>query len=179
MPTNKAVNKTINVQGWAFFGLTDYPVHVTPKRNLGVLDKDAIRAFSRGQCHSFAYQMNKETQWPMIGVGDYGGSPNHLLVYVPHLDDYLDIRGLGAMRRRPDAEEMVQELSSSMIEKGLEGYLPLNIYAAKPFVKSMLNRIKRLPATVKKPIHKDWRGIANKPLYGYDHIEDRMPLINA
>jgi hypothetical protein len=145
------------------------PLEITPKKHLGVINDNARRALNTGQCHSLAYVISKETGWPILGVGDADDSPNHCVVYHPGIDDYVDISGPGALKRGSHGEwamEMIREFPLGELEAGLPLYLPMNVKAATPFAKSLLNRIKKLPATVNTPIKKAWMN-GNKAIKGY------------
>ena len=109
----------------------------------GVINRDAITAFTWGHCHSFAYKMHDMTGWPIIGVGDDVNSPGHFLVYSPRIDDYVDIQGPGALKRWEFlAEDGIHEFTPD--QKPVH-YRPMNKDMAKPFVVTVLDKVMRLP----------------------------------
>jgi hypothetical protein len=165
-----ATNQIVPVKAWGFLGFpTTINLEITPKTHLGVINRNAEVAFNSGQCHSLAYAVNRETGWPILGIGDLPDGPNHLVVYHPGIDEYIDIQGVGALKRGDHASwanEMIREITPEQVEEGLATYLKMNYLAAKPFAKSLLNRIKKFKTTVKEPLHKEWMN-GNKPVYGF------------
>lgn len=112
----------------------------------GIIDDDAITAFEWGHCHSFAYEMNAETGWPIIAIGHgpYGPtSPSHFMCYDPKIDDFVDIQGRGAMERNEDwIRGLVQRFTPHQYPTN---YRPMNRTLAKPFVLTVLRNVETLP----------------------------------
>ena len=130
------------VQRWGYLG----PEHIEIN-NKGVIDSKARKAFMHGQCHSLALAIRQLTGWPMFGFvdwedGDKPTSPGHIAVWVPELEDYVDIAGRQALARWrevfPDAE--VHRIYPSIIKRGMHMYLPLNVDAAMPYARSVLRK---------------------------------------
>lgn len=115
--------------------------------NKGVIDSKARKAFMHGQCHSLALAIRELTGWPLFGFvdradGDRPSSPGHIAVWVPELEDYVDIGGRQALARWlevfPSAE--VHRVFPSTIRRGMSMYLPLNVEAAMPYAKTVLRK---------------------------------------
>lgn len=130
------------VQRWGYLG----PEHIDIN-NRGVIDSKARKAFMHGQCHSLAMAIRKLTGWPMFGFvdwddGDKPTSPGHISVWVPELEDYVDIAGRQALARwkevYPDIE--VHRIYPSTIKRGMSMYLPLDVDAAIPYAKTVLRK---------------------------------------
>lgn len=130
------------VQRWGYLG----PEHIDIN-NRGVIDSKARKAFMHGQCHSLAMAIRKLTGWPMFGFvdwddGDKPTSPGHISVWVPELEDYVDIAGRQALARwkevYPDVE--VHQIYPSTIKRGMSMYLPLDVDAAIPYAKTVLRK---------------------------------------
>ena len=127
-------------------------LYINPKTGLGVIDKQAEIAFTRGYCHVLAYEINKETGWPIIGIGGYFGqcnSPSHFINYCPKIGDYIDINGPNALERNENfvLGRIYQFKPEQLL--GLDCYEERNAlqnsYLAKPFVATLLNDINKLP----------------------------------
>jgi hypothetical protein len=120
---------------------------------LGVIDSEAKRAFTRGQCHALAVAINKLTGWTIKGVGrdfcgDYSLSPCHCVVYASELKAYVDING--ASKRVPrlnyhDTFRIVnRNISAKTIRaEKLEGYIKPNVRAAMPFAKALVQMVRQ------------------------------------
>jgi hypothetical protein len=59
---------------------------------LGVIDDDAVRAFTQGQCHALALALHERTGWPIRQLENDEGEPFHLYVETPD-GRALDITG--------------------------------------------------------------------------------------
>ncbi len=127
----------------------------------GIIDDDAITAFEWGHCHSFAYEMNDLTGWPIIGIGEgfFDPSPAHFVVYNPLIDDFVDIQGPGAMERNAQLiRRIVRHYAPNQFPTN---YRPMKKAMAKPFVLTVLDEMKDLP---KSTTHKNWKKWLHKPL---------------
>lgn len=114
---------------------------------LGEIDADAIKAFSWGYCHSFAYEMNEKTGWPIIGIGGSDviapNMPGHFVVYDPRIDDFVDIQGAGAFNRY---DYLVRDHVKRYAPNEYPvNYRPMNKKMAEPFVTTVLEKIKKIP----------------------------------
>lgn len=162
-------NQIVPVEVWGMFSMKrTIELEVIPKSHLGVINQNAVAAFNRGQCHSLAYAINKDTGWPILGIGDSNSSPNHCVVYNPNIDDYIDISGPGSLGRGMHSDwayEMIREILPAEIETGLPYYLPLNFEAAYPFAKAVLKKVHKLPK-IKTVAVKSWMN-GNKPVEGF------------
>lgn len=76
------------------------------------LDRDAIRAFSTGQCHALALALHETTGWPLVAIGPVGERPDravacdgilHLAVVPPGAGEHEVVDILG--RRTIDDDE--------------------------------------------------------------------------
>jgi hypothetical protein len=104
----------------------------------GIIDSDAIKAFSWGWCHSFAYAMHDVTGWPIIGLGGEVNSPGHFVVYDPEIDDFVDIQGRGALDRYEHLAYNMRVWDSQELP---EFYRPIDKKLAEPFVRSVLEKL--------------------------------------
>lgn len=111
----------------------------------GVIDEEAEKVFTRGQCHSLALALHRQTGWPIIGFIDRYDDPEipgHCVVYCPQLDEYVDICGIGALirwQKRWDAKPI--PLATEAVENGLKAYLPIQPEVAEPFAKTVLAKL--------------------------------------
>lgn len=64
---------------------------------LGVLDSNAVYAYSNGQCHALAMALHELTGWSLaeydLDTGDWCDHPNHWAVLTPS-GSRLDIKGI-------------------------------------------------------------------------------------
>lgn len=115
----------------------------------GVIDSDARNVFMRGQCHSFALAMHRETGWPIVGFKDeedYHDSPGHCAVFCPQLNEYVDVEGVGAKERRDESAarhgKTIKVIPIKPYKIGkLKDYLPIKAREARPFAKTVVKRI--------------------------------------
>jgi hypothetical protein len=114
--------------------------------NRGRIGHNAKIVFMMGHCHSLAYVINSLTGWQICSFvckeyDDRINSPSHIVIKTPK-KDYLDIEGLGALPRwketRPNTR--VYKIDKSIIEKGLDCFLPLQIEKTIPFAKMLLKQ---------------------------------------
>ena len=109
--------------------------HITPS---------AITAFTRGFCHDFAYAMNEMTDWPIIGIGGEEDCPGHYVCYSPHIDDFVDIQGPGALERWPVlVKRLIREWKP---DEYPVMYRPLDRTIGKPFAQTILDTVMSMPA---------------------------------
>lgn len=109
----------------------------------GEVDSNAVIAFTRGHCHSFALAMHQETGWPIFGIGTAffnDDEPGHCVVYCPQLDDYIDIEGPGVEGRWPHLFEHVQLVTAEQAAN-FRTYRKAQVEIAKPFVKTVLQNL--------------------------------------
>ncbi|WP_325705952.1 hypothetical protein [Amycolatopsis sp.] len=111
----------------------------------GVIDDEARRAFTNGQCHALALALNEETGWPMVQVGvhGYGGIPRHWMVETPN-GDLLDIKGLSTYEDVADrwAGDIVSgepEDAWALYENG--NYRRPEVETARTFVPAVLEYV--------------------------------------
>lgn len=131
----------------------------------GIINREAIRAFSRGQCHALAYALSEQTGWPIVGIGEalpkkvrdrsYPFSSycyRHYLVLTPDRS-VIDIRGrrsIGQLRTEnwgasstrlglATAEEMRWALADSSVRE--EHYMQrARLDLARAFVPAVLRQ---------------------------------------
>ena len=129
--------KTVETQvGWCKLTIDD--------DGFGVLDSEAKRAFSKGQCHALAIAINKLTGWKIKGVGfsyDTPDSPTHCCNYSPELKAYVDIDGLS--KKAPVGRVLNSNISPREAMGSLRGYLDPDVETAMPFARSVLRKINR------------------------------------
>ena len=111
----------------------------------GTINKNAILAFKRGQCHSLALAINKLLGWPIYGICDVHNTdtdPGHVVVKNPKNGGYVDIEGYGAVGRWRKRWGIVtlHHLSPEQTKK-LDTYLRPNVKKAIPFAKKVLKKI--------------------------------------
>lgn len=111
---------------------------VTP----GVIDADAVHAFTSGQCHALALALHERTGWPLRWLEDDEGDPLHCFVETPE-GKALDIAGVH------DRDEMLEgwqgvydEAASSdqlrALSFGFGGWRVPDTKAASAFVDAVL-----------------------------------------
>lgn len=127
------------IKHWGFIGLTETEIN-----NKGMLNNDAKRVFVRGQCHSLALAIREITGWPLYGLvdredGNTSTSPSHVVVRTPN-GAYIDVNGPGAVKRwrKQYPRTKLCRMYPSRIKQGLGNYLPLDVSAARPFAKAVL-----------------------------------------
>lgn len=109
----------------------------------GIIDQAAREAFTQGQCHALAREINRMTGWEMVGIGDSPDSPAHVVTLCPQLGKYVDIYGATWL------DDLIQRsgwyrdgitaphLTPRQIHS-LRGYIAPNLRAAAPFAKTVL-----------------------------------------
>lgn len=75
----------------------------------GVLDDDAIRAFTCGQCHAMAQALHELTGGPLLGLFDEAGQVEHIVVETA--GGWLDAAGL----HRPRLRERTDRLTAAAL----------------------------------------------------------------
>ena len=121
-----------------------------------VVDENAVRAFTNGQCHAFALAVHELTEWEMCGLHwpHNSGSPNHCVAITPE-GKLLDIHGLEA---EANAEEIGwtgrTPLTKEQIVEGLEYYIKPDVEAALPFARTILAREGYLAKPKRKRVSK-------------------------
>lgn len=121
--------------GW--FGTTETELRINAK-GLGVLDKTAEHVFTHGQCH--ALTLHKLTGWPLKGwsyPGKNNGVPNHVTVFCPDNEMFLDIKGWAEKPRW--GCDTVDELDPVEVSN-FHSYLKPDFKAAEPFAKAVLKK---------------------------------------
>lgn len=108
----------------------------------GDINRNAVLAFKRGQCHALALAINKLTKWPIYGICDNTNSktdPGHVCVKNPKNGGYLDISGYGAVRRwrKRWGPVTIHQLTPKQAAK-LDTYLRPSVTKAIPFAKKIL-----------------------------------------
>lgn len=106
----------------------------------GIVDDNAIRAFTYGQCHALALAIRKLSGLPLVGIWrDYDrdkDEPAHIAVLLPN-GELLDIQGLDVESRWPVRK--IKRVSESKV-KGYEYYVEPNLKAAEPFAKTLIKK---------------------------------------
>ena len=132
----------INVDSWC--GLCTLTID---EQNMGVVDKEAKIAFTRGQCHALALTLHQLTGWPIKGVSYYRRNsweaPSHWLVYWREQRVYVDIEGAKKHPWIGGAKLVVthRRLSPKRAKSGLDGYKRPDLAAAMPFARTILKQI--------------------------------------
>lgn len=111
----------------------------------GHINKNAIKAFKRGQCHALALAINKIMGWPIYGICDWSNTPSdpgHICVKNPKNGGYVDIDGYGAVQRWRDrwGDVTLHPLTPAQTYK-LDTYLRPSVKKAIPFAKKVLENI--------------------------------------
>ncbi len=108
-----------------------------------VVDENAIRAFTNGQCHAFALAVHMLTGWEMKGLSRHGedkNSPNHCVVVAPD-GRLLDIHGKkAAVNAQIMGWENQTPLTKTAIKRGLRYYVKPDVKAALPFARTVLEQ---------------------------------------
>jgi hypothetical protein len=111
----------------------------------GTIDKNAMKAFSNGQCHSLAIALHKLTNWPIYGICDWSNStddPGHIVVKNPRNGGFVDIKGYGAVGRwRKKWGPVTVHLLTVDQVKHFDTYLKPVVAKARPFAKKILEQI--------------------------------------
>ena len=117
----------------------------------GVIDDNAVQAFTRGHCHSLALALHQETGWPLFGMyseeegnmsHENGDTPSHVLVQMPN-GDFLDIEGTGAVENWQQSwptTEPVKVTEAEVLGFSKIDYKEPNVEAARPFAKTLLSK---------------------------------------
>ena len=121
-----------------------------------VVDDNAIRAFTNGQCHAFALAVHELTGWELNGLHwpHNSGSPNHCVAITPE-GKLLDVLGLKA---EANAKEIGWNkrtpLTKKQIVEGLTHYIKPDLEAALPFARTILAREGYLAKPKRKRVSK-------------------------
>ena len=107
----------------------------------GIVDSNAVTAFTQGQCHAFALALHEISGWPIFGRfairDDLGGTPEHCIVKSPK--GYVDIQGLGAdTRHRGHLKKVTcaQVLGFQNID-----YMEPDVEVARPFAEQIYRKL--------------------------------------
>jgi hypothetical protein len=116
----------------------------------GIIDNEAIGAFTTGQCHALALEIHERTGWELCGFFGYyedDDSPGHVGVCTP--EGYVvDVQGIGAEVRwkgkkiKPVSEEDVSNFVY---------YAKPQREAARLFVDAVLSQVEEQKRTNKFP----------------------------
>lgn len=147
MPKNSNQYTTLNpktgqvvsvdfIKGW--FGASPTEVKA------GVIDQQAVRVFTSGQCHALALEIHKRTGWELYGAFteeelETGDTPGHTLVKAPD-GEFIDIEGIGAGERW-QRKELVPVSEKDVLGFDKLNYLPPNREVAALFVDAVLTKI--------------------------------------
>jgi hypothetical protein len=139
----------------------------------GIVDEQAITAFSWGHCHSFAYEMHDLTGWPIIGIGsrdpsDPHDAPGHFVVYDPRIDDFVDIQGGNALER-------YEWLTNRGIDEVPPDVRPMKYRSikkdmAKPFVETVLEKLAQQPV---RHGYRKWKQYMKEPFTAKHKVLDK------
>lgn len=129
-----------SVSIWNFGSVNKIKIHKN-----GTINKDAVKAFSNGQCHSLALAIHELTGFPIYGVCDWSNSendPGHVVVKNPKNGGFIDIGGYGAVGRwrKKWGHVTVHPLTIEQT-KSLDAYLKPSVKKAIPFAKKVLEKI--------------------------------------
>lgn len=112
----------------------------------GNINKNAILAFKRGQCHALALALHKLTNWPIYGICDWSNTPadpGHVVVKNPKNGGYIDIEGYGAVQRwRKRWGDVTLHLLTPKQTYKLDTYLRPSVKKATPFARKVLENLK-------------------------------------
>jgi hypothetical protein len=135
--------KNIRAAFFTWGGSTTSATLTIDDKGFGVIDANAKKVFTQGQCHALAIALNQLAGWPIKGVGypyEEPESPSHCLNYSPKLKGYVDIEGLH--KRVPQYGRnwrvLNRNISQDTAKKYLAGYMKPNVRAAIPFAKTIL-----------------------------------------
>lgn len=112
----------------------------------GIVDRDAVTAFTQGQCHAFAWELHKLTQWPIVAACDpsydedpnkfdVDSSPTHVLCQSPS-HGLVDIHG--AEQRIPYIYTVLPLDNPENVFKYQGYHQPPALEAAEPFAHTVL-----------------------------------------
>ncbi len=129
-----------SVHVWNFGDIDKVEIHKN-----GTINKNAIRAYQNGQCHSLALAINAITGWQIYGIADESNTetdPGHVVVKNPRNGGFIDIKGYGALQRwrKKWGPVTVHPLTVAQT-KNLDSYLKPQIKKALPFAKKILKKI--------------------------------------
>lgn len=129
-----------SVQVWNFGDIQKVEIHKN-----GTINKNAVRAYQNGQCHSLALAINKLTGFPIYGIADGNNlptDPGHVVVKNPKNGGFIDIKGYGALARwrKKWGPVTVHPLTVEQT-KNLDTYLRPSVSKAIPFAKKVLEKI--------------------------------------
>ena len=107
----------------------------------GEIDRNAIRAFTEGQCHALALAVHELTRWPVMGILDSDrdkDSPSHCVMLRPD-GELLDINGPNAYERWHERHGRygIRFISPKKLPE-LKHYMEPNVAAARPFAKTLV-----------------------------------------
>ena len=139
----------VEVQHYSFWGPVNTKVQIDNK-GFGVLNNEAKRVFSTGQCHAFAVALAELTGWPIKGLGgfmDTKDSPAHCVVYCPPLKKYIDIKGFRDKDEYP--YKILNRNISNKLANSLKGYLPAHMDSARAMARTMMRDVV-LPALARE-----------------------------
>lgn len=113
----------------------------------GIIDHNAIRAFTSGQCHALAIAIHRLSgkKWGLFGLCDYQNEPSdpgHVVVKVPKTGAYLDINGPGVLARwrKKYGPITIHPLTEEQAKSQLLTYLKPCIKQAIPFAKTLMEK---------------------------------------
>ena len=118
-----------------------------------VLDAAALKAFTQGQCHSFALAVHQLTGWTLAAIafdtsefgrediysGERDAEPAHILCLTPD-GQLFDIHGTGARRNLQRAPAHRVQPTDEARVRSLQTYLKPNLEAALPFARTLLEK---------------------------------------
>jgi len=112
--------------------------YVTPGR----LDREAVRAYTRGHCHALALALHDETAWTIVGDFRDLNIPSHVAVVAP--DGQLVDINLAAHGRTAPTTRLVEMTSGDVwrLIRGGDFYAP-DLALAASFVPTILTCMER------------------------------------
>jgi hypothetical protein len=136
-------NKTVKI--WGGWGFKTTIVLTIDDDGFGVLDGNARRAFTCGQCHALAIALHRLTGLTIKGLGnphdgqDEPNSPAHCVVWSPKLQAYVDIDGItGRFGWSCNRWRVLNRHLSEKTAEHMKHYLQPNISAALPFARTII-----------------------------------------
>jgi hypothetical protein len=129
-----------SVNIWNFGDVNKIKIHKN-----GTINKNAVRAYKNGQCHSLALAIHFLTGWPIYGIADESNSPadpGHVVVKNPKNGGFVDIEGYGALGRwrKKWGPVTIHYLTTKQVET-LDTYLKPQLKKALPFARKILTKI--------------------------------------
>lgn len=124
----------------------------------GVIDEEAKKVFTQGQCHALALALHESKGWVMVSffLGNENpeyDSPGHVVVRSPK-GEMIDIQGIGAdVRWGHRVAQKVEVTPDDIKTYTSKGYLAPNLPVAREFVEPLLKQVEQQNRTGVWPKH--------------------------